>query len=184
MNVHEHTLKSPAFLDFMFRGRLPYLAARLALAAFFLVAAVYKFADLDAFASTIAAFGLLPPPLVDWAALFLPIAEFLAALALVFDIRGSLAVIVALTLLFIAVLGYGIALGMDIDCGCYGPGDPEAESFSSLRTSLYRDFGLLALAGYCHLWRRMNRRQPLGIRTSVKRWLSSHAPLTHHEDFP
>lgn len=179
MNVHEYTLKSrqsPTCLEFMLRGRLPYQAARLALAVFFLVAAVYKFADLDAFASTIAAFGLLPAPLVGWAALLLPIAEFLAALALVFDIRGGLAVIAALTLLFIAVLGYGIALGMDIDCGCYGPGDPKAEAFSSLQTSLYRDFGLLALAGYCHLWRRMNRHQPLGIRTFAKRLLHP----THH----
>lgn len=163
-------------VDFMFRSRLPYHALRLTLAGFFLVAAVYKFADLHGFADTIAAFGIVPAPLAGWTALFLPIAELVAALALAFDIRGGLSAITALTLLFIVVLAYGIALGLDIDCGCYGPGDPEAEAFSSLRTSLYRDFGFLALAGYCFVWRMLNRHRPLGIRGSVQRLLRA----VHH----
>ncbi|WP_171267257.1 MauE/DoxX family redox-associated membrane protein [Oceanidesulfovibrio marinus] len=148
----------PAVVDALLHGRFAYRIARLILAAAFLVAGVIKLSDPDAFAGTIAAFGILPAPLVDWAALLLPIIEVLAAIALLWDARGGLSVITALTLVFIAVLGYGLWLGLDIDCGCYGPGDPNAEAFSSLRTSLYRDFVLLGIAGYCMSWRMMNRR--------------------------
>lgn len=143
----------------LLHGRLTYRIARIVLAAAFLVAGAIKLSDPDAFATIIAAFGILPAPLVDWAALLLPVTEILAAVALAWDARGGLSVITTLTLLFIAVLGYGLWLGLDIDCGCYGPGDPEAGAFSSLRTALYRDFVLLGIAAYCMAWRMLNRRR-------------------------
>jgi hypothetical protein len=43
-------------------------------------------------------------------------------------------------LLFIGVLSYGLYAGLDIDCGCFGPEDPEHLAFSGLRTALLRDF--------------------------------------------
>ena len=50
--------------------------------------------------------------------------------------------VVALLALFIPVLGYGIAIGLDISCGCLGRAD-----LSSLPQALLRDLLLLTLAG-------------------------------------
>jgi len=131
---------------------------RLALGILFVWAAVLKLMDLEVFAKTITAFGLLPKPLVGWAAIGLPLLELIAALGLILDLRGSLAVITGLLVLFSLILGYGLWLGLDIDCGCYGPGDPEKEAFSSLRSSLYRDIAMLAGVFYLYWWRRREGR--------------------------
>ena len=131
-----------------------YRVVRLTLAALFIWASVLKLMDLEVFAKTIAAFGLLPKPLVVWAALGLPLLELAAALGLIFDIRGSLAMITGLLVMFSLVLLYGLWLGLDIDCGCYGPGDPEGEAFASLRSSLYRDIAMLVGVFYLYWWRR------------------------------
>jgi len=63
-------------------------------------------------------------------------------------------------LLFIAVLIFGIHLGLDIDCGCFGPNDPEAEAFHDLRGALMRDFLLLLAVGYQYFWRHINNFKP------------------------
>lgn len=131
---------------------------RLALGILFIWAAVLKFMDLETFAKTIAAFGLLPKPLVVWAALGLPLLELIAALGLIFDVRGSLAVIAGLLVMFSLVLAYGLWLGLDIDCGCYGPGDPEGEAFASLKSSLYRDLAMLVGVFYMYWWRRREKK--------------------------
>jgi hypothetical protein len=83
-------------------------------------------------------------------AIGLPVLEILAAIGLLFDVRGSLATITGLLILFLAVLGYGVWLGLDIDCGCFGQGDPEVEG---LRPALYRDLVMLAGVAYLYLWR-------------------------------
>ena len=60
----------------------------------------------------------------------------MVALGLFFNRRWAKVWAAVLLILFIAVLGYGIWLGLDIDCGCFGPGDPEHDAFSGLRTAL------------------------------------------------
>ena len=67
-----------------------------------------------------------------------------AGAGLVFDIRGSLTTITVILIIFIAVMGYGISMGLDIDRGCFGPGDTEVKAYHGLRTKLYRDIILLA----------------------------------------
>ena len=62
--------------------------------------------------------------------------------------------------LFMGVLSYGIFLGLDIDCGCFGPEDPEAEAFHNLRGALFRDSLLMLAIGYLYLWRFINRLTP------------------------
>lgn len=127
---------------------------RFVLGILFMWAAVLKLTDPDVFSKTIIAFGLVPKPLAPWVALALPVLELVAALGLILDLRGSLAIITGLLVMFCLVLVYGIWLGLDIDCGCYGPGDPEGEAFASLRNSLYRDLAMLAVAFYLYWWRR------------------------------
>ena len=135
-------------------SRLAYGAARWFLGILFIHAGITKLADPTAFARVVDAYGMLPAHLVGPVAVGLPLLEVLAGLGLTLDIRGSLSLISGMVLLFLAVLGYAIALGMDVDCGCFGPEDPEAELFHGLRPAFVRDLGLLALCGFIYLWRR------------------------------
>jgi uncharacterized membrane protein YphA (DoxX/SURF4 family) len=137
----------------------PYAAVRIALAVAFLAAGIIKIQDPMTFAVTIDAFGILPGPLIPAVAIILPILEIMGAVALIFDIRGSLGLITLMILMFIAVLGYGLHMGLDIDCGCYGPGDPEGEAFAGIRDALWRDLVMLGCAATLYAWRKL-----LGVR--------------------
>jgi uncharacterized membrane protein YphA (DoxX/SURF4 family) len=133
---------------------------RLILAAVFIYAGVTKLADPAAFAVVIAGYGLMPKVLAPLAALGLPALEVLAGIGLVFDVRGSLLAIGGMTVLFLTVLAYGMILGLDVDCGCYGQGDPEAEAYSGLREAFVRDVFLLLGVAYAYVWR-VRRKLPL-----------------------
>ncbi|BCS89767.1 MauE/DoxX family redox-associated membrane protein [Pseudodesulfovibrio sediminis] len=138
-----------------------YRVARLVLGLMFVVAGVIKLAGPYQFAIVIDAFGLVPRFALMPLAYLIPAIEVIAGIGLILDKRGSLPVIGGMTVLFLFVLGYGLHLGLDIDCGCYGPGDPEAEAFSSLRDSFYRDLWLLTGVVFCYWWRWMSvRGQP------------------------
>ena len=126
-----------------------YHLIRVALAVVFLYAGVVKLLFLGAFAETIADFGLVQPRFVYSVALLLAVLEALIALALFFDLRGSLAAIVVLLLLFVGVLSYGIAIGLDIECGCFGPEYPAAAGIS-LGVARGRDLVMLVLCAYLY----------------------------------
>ena len=150
----------PCLRNLLKRGALSiwaYRCVRIPLGLAFVAAGALKFGDLGGFADVIDGFGLLPDPLVPFVALLLPILEVAAGAGLALDIRGSLSVVSGLILLFMGVLAYGIARGLDIDCGCYGPGDAEAMVFGHLQDALYRDLVMACAAAYLFLWR--------GIRT-------------------
>lgn len=134
-----------------------YLFGRFGLAAVFIWSGLTKTINPDFFAETIGAFGLLPGPLLYPVAILLIVAELIAGVGLLFEKRGSLLIITLLLLLFMAVLAYGVSLGLDVDCGCFGPNDPEARAFHDLRGSLIRDLFLLAVIVYQYLWRFFNR---------------------------
>lgn len=139
--------------DALIRSFWPYFTVRVVLAVVFVYAGASKLADPESFAVVIDAYGLLPGFLVPYMALALPLLEVLAGIGLVFEVRGSLTAISLMTVLFLGVLTYGIALGLDVDCGCYGPGDPEGEAFHGLRDAFRRDLLLLAGLVYVYLWR-------------------------------
>ena len=111
--------------------------------------AVPKLSDPVAFSEIVGAYGLLPDFLVFPAAWALPLVELTAAFLLIKGRSSGLWIATILMLLFIAVLSYGIWLGLDIDCGCFGPGDIESEAFSNLRTALVRDLLLCIPIIYC-----------------------------------
>lgn len=117
---------------------------RLILGSLFIVAGVMKLRDPKAFTVVIDAFGLVPGSVSENLAIVLPILEILAGLGLVFDFPMSLHTVTGLLLIFIAILLYGIHLGLDIDCGCYGPEDVESRAFGGLRLALYRDLAMSA----------------------------------------
>jgi uncharacterized membrane protein YphA (DoxX/SURF4 family) len=145
-----------------------YTIVRVGLALSFLAAGVIKILNPMTFAVTVDAFGILPGPLVMPVAVLLPAAEILGALALIADIRGSLGLITLMLLAFIAVLAYGLHMGLDIDCGCYGPGDPEAEAFSGIRGALQRDLVMLACAAALYAWRWFLGMRPASFATKYQ----------------
>ena len=119
------------------------------IAGVMILAAVPKLSDPASFAEIIGAYGLLPEILLFPAALLLPLIELTSAFLLIQGRRLGLWIAAILMLLFIAVLSYGIWLGLDIDCGCFGPGDKEGTAFSNLRTALVRDLLLCIPILYC-----------------------------------
>lgn len=131
-----------------------YRGLRWGLALVFLYAGASKLADPYAFSIIIEAYGLIPDALLMPVAVGLPALEVMAAIGLIFDLQGSLMVIVVLLAIFILVLGYGLWMGLDVDCGCFGPEDPEGKAYASIRPALYRDCvlagGVLLLYGWRH----------------------------------
>ncbi len=135
---------------------------RWTLGLIFLYAGISKLADPEAFAVIIEAYGLIPESWLMPVAVGLPALEVIAALGLMADIRGSLDIIAGLTVLFMAILGYAIHMGLDgyaihmgldVDCGCFGPEDPESRAFSSIWEALYRDMGMVAGIVYLYIQR-------------------------------
>lgn len=122
--------------------------ARWLLAGTFLYAGLPKLLDPVLFAQVIAAYGLLPHFLLLPAAIVLPLTELLTALLLLMNRKAGLWLTAVLMVIFIGVLSYGIHLGLDIDCGCFSPEDPEHTAFSGLRTALVRDLLLLVPLTY------------------------------------
>ena len=131
----------------------PYRIVRWALSITFIYAGITKLIDPVAFGVIIDAYGLLPENLIMPVAIILPALEVAAAVGLLFDIRGCLCVISALLVLFISILGYGIWLGLDIDCGCFAPEDPESRAYDGLQIALYRDLFMAVGVIYLYMWR-------------------------------
>lgn len=122
--------------------------ARWLLAAVMLFAGIPKLVDPAAFANIIGAYGLLPEFMLFPVAIVLPALEVVAAILLIRASKAGLWLTALLIVLFIAVLSYGIWLGLDIDCGCFGPEDAEHKAFSGLRAALIRDLLLCIPIGY------------------------------------
>ena len=140
-----------------------YHVARWCLAGLFIISGMSKLVDPVQFAVLIDAYGIVPEMMLMPAAVILPAVEVVAALCLIFNIRGSLAVITLLMILFMAVLGYGIWLDLDVDCGCFEPGDPEAEAFHGLRPALYRDMVIMVVVACLYYWRYRRAARPVRL---------------------
>jgi uncharacterized membrane protein YphA (DoxX/SURF4 family) len=158
-----HGKNTPVFsgAPLVFSART-YVVLRWMLCMVFLGSGFIKLMDLKAFATLIGDFGLLPERFHFPAALFFALAEMIAGSALVFDIRGSLGALAGLLLFFMGVLGYGVFMGFDMDCGCFGPSG--IALFSGLEGSLYRDALFMAVIGYLYLWRKITFHSPMEIR--------------------
>jgi uncharacterized membrane protein YphA (DoxX/SURF4 family) len=102
------------------------ILARLALAAIFLYSAYAKLKDpWYVFAASIDSYHLVPPSATIWMAKTLPWFELVLGVLLVTGIKARWwAIICGLLLLgFWTSMLRAYLLGMDIDCGCFGPGE-------------------------------------------------------------
>lgn len=148
-------------------GTWSYHSLRFSLCAVFIWSGVSKLLDPVSFSTIIDAYGILPEAAVRPAAMALAGAEVLAAIGLSGDIRGSLSMIGGLLGLFMVVLGYGIWMGLDVDCGCFGLNDPEGMAFQGLRTALYRDMGMLLAVFWLFFWRFRRRYKPIRMKQII-----------------
>jgi hypothetical protein len=87
-----------------------------------------KLADTAGFTQAIAAYRILPDPLVPCAVLGLPAAEVVAGFGALFNRRWAILGILGMMVLFIGVLSYGAAVGLDIDCGCFSSSESVARN--------------------------------------------------------
>ncbi|MGW8195170.1 MAG: MauE/DoxX family redox-associated membrane protein [Desulforhopalus sp.] len=133
-------------------------AVRWVIAGIFVYSGLVKLVDPSRFAEIISGFGLLPDALVYPFALLLPVIELIAGVGLVFGLPGSLLAIASMLVMFILVLLYGIQLGLDIDCGCFGPEDPE-QAYKGLKVSLARDALMMAAVLFIYWSRGRSRRR-------------------------
>ncbi|HUJ24944.1 MAG TPA: MauE/DoxX family redox-associated membrane protein, partial [Myxococcales bacterium] len=135
---------------------------RLGMAALFIAACWYKLANPQQFATAVAQYRMLPAPLVDLFALWLPALELVVALGLVFTrwTREFSALLALLWVMFIVALGEGLLRRLGITCGCFNI----AEAYGSTGETwfaLQRDVVLLvptlflaAFGRQRYLWQR------------------------------
>lgn len=113
-----------------------------------------KLWDVTQFASNLGDFGIVLDELVPATAWFISLAEVLVGIGLMANLRGSLAAALMLMTLFIGVVAYGLVLGLDVDCGCFGPAFPV-----ELKTQLLIDFGLVGWSGLVFVSGRRRRQK-------------------------
>jgi len=128
--------------------RAVFTLARLVFGAVFVYAGAEKVMDAQAFASVIFNYQVLPAKLVYGAALLLPALEVVCGLALCAGTlaRGAAVVLNVLMAVFMGLMGWALARGLDVTCGCFG-GAGQAVS----RETLVRD-GIILLVGLVALW--------------------------------
>ena len=132
------------------RPWLPRLAAG-ALGFVFLASALPKIADPPGFAQALHGFQLLPEKALAPLALTLPWLELVLALALMVGAARRSAALLALSLLltFSGALGWNLAQGRAVDCGCFGSGASQSteKRFRAMKLGLGRNLilGLLAI---------------------------------------
>lgn len=100
--------------------------------------------DLATFAQDVLNYHVPPRMLTNLVAITLPWIELLAGGLLVCGIwkRASAMVITALMIVFLAAIGWALAHGYDIRCGCFGTVDARKVGI----TALLEDGALLAMA--------------------------------------
>lgn len=128
--------------------------ARWSIAIIFCAAAIPKLFAVREFAAVIKAYAILPEALLLPTAVVLPVVEIMLAVGLFANSWKSKVGSVVLLLLFLAFLAHAIWLGLDIDCGCFGPEDPEYTAFHGLRGAFLRDLLMFLPLGYSFWYNR------------------------------
>lgn len=130
------------------------LALRVIIGGVFVVAGYLKLQDPRGFAMVIDGYGLVPGRFDLPLAYGLSWLEVVSGIGLIFNMRWALQLVAAQLVLFIAVLAYGMHIGLDADCGCFGVDDPQGQAYHSMTSSLIRDVVMLIGCGLL-LWRRV-----------------------------
>lgn len=141
------------------------LVARLYLGGLFLLACVHKIREPEAFAIDVATYQFLPQIFVNPFSISVPWIELAVGLMLIVGLRVRAAglIVACLMLSFMLALGWALAQGLDLSCGCFASQSAKEQDPISWRT-LLRDTAWLVLALYVTWF----DRQPIGL----EQWLS------------
>lgn len=122
------------------------LIARVVVGGLFVYAAVTKIPDPAGFAESIRNYGILPVELSNLAGIILPWIEVLAGFGLIVGVWTRASALITTCLLFVFALAvtYAYWIGLDISCGCFGPG-PDSSGRIDLLT-VFREWGLTILS--------------------------------------
>jgi uncharacterized membrane protein YphA (DoxX/SURF4 family) len=117
--------------------------SRLVVGFLFIYASVYKILDPGEFAGSIRNYGLIPPVFSNLVALTLPWLELVSGAFLILGIqtRASALLTSLMMLVFLGVIIYAYAIGLDIDCGCFS-----SSTESTGRIGLFHIFRDIAVA--------------------------------------
>jgi uncharacterized membrane protein YphA (DoxX/SURF4 family) len=120
------------------------LIARLIVGGVFVVAGGLKIGHADQFAAQIAAFGIVPQPVVAPMALLLPFLEVLLGLYLIVGLYTRLVAGIAIVqlLIFAGAIASAVLQGHSLSCGCFGPNDTSVTSWPEVG----RDIALAVVA--------------------------------------
>lgn len=126
------------------------LLVRVFLGGYFLFAAVPKIAEPYAFSVSIVHYQMMPDWSVNAFALIVPWLELLVGVCLVvgFRVRSAAVVCAVLLAMFIAAIGWAMANGLQIDCGCFGSGNKEEVGWGKI----WKNLGMMAMCAYL-VWR-------------------------------
>jgi len=129
----------------MTRRRIIGWACRLSLCGIFVAASVPKILAPHDFAVAVFRYQMLPYPLVNLLAIFLPWIELVAALALLTPAYKDAAAFILLGLLvvFTAAIATDLVRGINISCGCFSV---SAEAGRIGWLEVLRDLAFMALA--------------------------------------
>ena len=145
-------------------------AARLGLAAVFLVAGATKIGDLAGSARAVNAYRLMPYEAAKVVGAMLPFVELALGVVLLVGlaVRLSAGIAAVLVVIFIAGIVSAWARGLRIDCGCFSAGgDLGAGQSPAYVREILRDIGFLIVAGVL-LWRPRTRFSLDGILLGEK----------------
>lgn len=132
-------------------------AARLGLAAVWLIAGGLKVGDLAAAGRAVNAYQLMPYDVATVVGAAQPFVEIALGVLLLLGLATRLAagVSAALLVLFIAGIASAWARGLSIDCGCFSAGgNLPAGQRATYLPEILRDLGFLVLAGFLLVWPR------------------------------
>lgn len=148
------------------------VAARLGLAAVWLLAGGSKVGDLAASGRAVNAYQVMPYDVATVIGAALPFVELALGMLLLLGLATRLAAGVSAALLVVFITGIASAWsrGLNIDCGCFGSGGQLAAGQApSYLPEILRDLGFLALAGFLLIWPR--------TPVSVDGWLAGEPPV-------
>ena len=126
-----------------------YHSMRLILACVFIFASIDKILHPQAFAQVVFDYQVMPDSLINLVALILPWLELLVGGSLLMNrwMSGATSIVAILMSIFLCIIFFNLARGLDISCGCFST-DSNENPMTQL--TLLRDIFFLCLA-FCLL---------------------------------
>jgi uncharacterized membrane protein YphA (DoxX/SURF4 family) len=144
------------------RRTILYHFTRLVMAGVFIYASIDKIIHPDLFAQAVYNYQVLPGYLVNLTALILPWLELILGTCLLFNrwMAGASALAAGLMALFLGMILFNLARGLDISCGCFStaPDEDPITVLTLARDMLFLIFSL-TLAGLVFI-KNTRRRSP------------------------